>query len=319
MNHPVPNRPPLSVVSRIPSFVAGQDYSSAFGLQWNTWAKTQLDSHTGLPITRDRMKRMFGALYAQLKGKLVLEAGCGAGRFTEILLDEGALVTAFDLSSAVIANQENNGDHPNLFLLQASATDIPFDEGLFDYVFCPGVVQHTPDPSKTIQSLWNQVRPGGWLIYDQYRHTLSTWTRTAWIVRLPLKRLSAESGLKLTNALVRIFLPLHKRVAHHRVLEKILFRFSPITAHYSGYPEMSDEDQIAWAQLNTHDNLTDYFKHHTTIKKMKSLVANLGAVQQFYTIMPYTIEVRIQKPAATQLDTKEILVQSTKRTNLASG
>ena len=87
MRSPEFNRLPTSDFHGIPSFVEDESYVSAFGLQWLMHAKTQLDSHTGLTITRDRLSRMFGELYSQLDSKVVLEAGCGAGRFTEILLE----------------------------------------------------------------------------------------------------------------------------------------------------------------------------------------------------------------------------------------
>src|SRR6187397_1731582 len=50
------------------------------------------------------------------RGRVVLEAGCGAGRFTELLLAGGARVVAFDLSRAVEANRENCGHWPEHFV-----------------------------------------------------------------------------------------------------------------------------------------------------------------------------------------------------------
>jgi len=66
-------------------------YVDNFGIQWNLFEKTQLDSYTGIPLSRDRLIRCCGPqLFGSLRGKYVLEAGCGAGRFTEVLLDRGA-------------------------------------------------------------------------------------------------------------------------------------------------------------------------------------------------------------------------------------
>ena len=297
MQLPEFSRLPTSDFHGIPSFAEDESYVSAFGLQWLKHAKTQLDSHTGLTITRDRLSRMFGPLYSQLNGKVVLEAGCGAGRFTEILLDCNSSVTAIDLSIAVLANYENNGKKSNLRIARASITDLPFEKEQFDIVFCPGVVQHTPDPSKSISELHKQVKPGGWLIFDQYRYNVSSFLKTTWVARLILKRLSPEKGLVLTDWLVRIWLPAHKKVAKNRILEVLLFRISPITSHYAGYPNMSEEDQIAWARLATHDNLTDFHKHYTSVRRMRRVIQDLGGINQNFCIMPYTIEVRYQKPA----------------------
>ena len=67
----------------------GPTYADAFGLQWKQYRLTQLDSHTGSPITAERARRCLGDIASSLGGKQVLEIGCGAGRFTEVLLGLG--------------------------------------------------------------------------------------------------------------------------------------------------------------------------------------------------------------------------------------
>jgi len=315
------NQVPTSSFEGVPSFVEDEQYVSAFGIQWRKHSTTQLDSRTGLTITKDRLLRMFGPLYEKLDKLNVLEAGCGAGRFTEILIKTGSLITAVDLSEAVASNQQNNGSHVNLRIVRASITALPFDSEQFDIVFCPGVVQHTPNPATTIIELYKNVKPGGWLIFDQYRYNLSSLLRSAWILRLFLKRLSPERGLKATDWLVRVFLPAHKRIAGNRFLEILLFRFSPITSHYSGYPELLDDDQVAWARLATHDNLTDFHKNHTSLARLKGQLELLGAVKLHFCIMPYTIEVRCQKPtlAQVQKEFESAVVFRPKRSTVVSG
>ena len=91
----------------LPRFVPVENYASSFGLQWNQYRTTQLDSHTGLTISKDRLIRLLGGSLDVVKGKMVLEAGCGAGRFTELLLGAGAHLNAVDLSTAVEANYKN--------------------------------------------------------------------------------------------------------------------------------------------------------------------------------------------------------------------
>jgi 2-polyprenyl-3-methyl-5-hydroxy-6-metoxy-1,4-benzoquinol methylase len=321
MKHPEFNRSASSDFQGIPQFVEDESYVSAFGIQWLNHMKTQLDSHTGLAITRDRLKRMYGPLYFTINKKTILEAGCGAGRFTEILLEDGAFVTAVDLSVAVLANYSNNGHNSNLRVARASITDLPFEKEQFDIVFCPGVVQHTPNPKNSISELYTHVKPGGWLVFDQYRFNVSSLLKVTWLIRLFLKRLTPERGLRVTDWLVKIWLPIHRKVAGNRLLEILLFRISPITAHYSGYPQMSEEDQTAWARLNTHDNLTDFHKHYTSIRNFRHTVKDLGAINQFFCIMPYTIEARCQKPLGTenQLTLSEPVTVKLKGPNVVSG
>ena len=102
-----------------------------------------------------------------LKDKLILEAGSGAGRFTEILLKYKSVVHSFDFSTAVEANAINNKDE-NLILVQADIRKIPFQKKFYDFVICLGVLQHTPNPEESIRSLWNMLKPGGKLIIDHY-------------------------------------------------------------------------------------------------------------------------------------------------------
>ena len=83
-----------------------------------------------------------------------MEAGSGAGRFTEVLLQTGAEVFSFDYSNAVEANLSNNGEKLNLHLFQGDILNIPFPEEYFDKVICLGVLQHTPDPEKAFISLF---------------------------------------------------------------------------------------------------------------------------------------------------------------------
>ena len=160
------------VVKGIPRFVEPGNYSSSFGYQWNLHRQAQLDSHSGLPISRRRVYQTTG-WPEELKGDLVLEAGSGAGRFTEVLVATGAHVFSFDYSSAVEANHENNGKAANLHLFQGDIFRIPVKQAAFDKVFCLGVLQHTPDPEAAFQSLVKYVKPGGQLVIDVYAKRLT--------------------------------------------------------------------------------------------------------------------------------------------------
>ena len=106
-------RPPLTTRNGIPRFVADDGYAESFGEQWNRWRRVQLDSVTGKPLSRARLFE--GTRWPEdLAGETVLEVGCGAGRFTEVLLDAGAEVWAVDASSAVDAARANLGEHERL-------------------------------------------------------------------------------------------------------------------------------------------------------------------------------------------------------------
>ena len=127
-----------------------------------------------------------------LTGKTVLECGCGAGRFTEVLLRRHCVVTSVDLSEAVEANQENFPQSESHKIFQADITRLPLPPQQFELVLCLGVLQHTPNPEKTIARIYEHVAPGGWLVIDHYSYNSSEFTKLASLMRFIMRRLPPE-------------------------------------------------------------------------------------------------------------------------------
>lgn len=284
----------------IPRFVPDSQYTKHFGTQWNTYRRTQLDSYTGLNITRLRLRRALGEhLWNNAGGLNILECGCGAGRFTEILLDLGSHVTSVDLSSAVDANRLNFPITDRHRIAQADILSLPFREQQYDLVVCLGVVQHTPNPDATIAALYRQVAPGGTLVIDHYTYRLRWFTTLAPLVRQYLKRLPPDRALKITERFVDTFLPLHKRFAHVRPIRAVLARISPVQSYYTQYPQLGDELQHEWALLDTHDSLTDWYKHARTRGQIERLLQRLGARDVSCAYAGNGVEARATRPVAS--------------------
>jgi len=271
----------VPVTNGIPRFVASEAYTSSFGLQWNEFQRTQLDSFSRVPLSRDRLRRCIGEnVWNRLSETVVLECGCGAGRFTEVLLDEGALVMSVDLSTAVDANAVNFPVTDKHRIAQADILDLPFAPSSFDLVICLGVIQHTPEPEATIAALWGQVAPGGTLVIDHYEKGHSgLFHSTKPLVRSLLKGREPKQSMRMTNKMVDIFFPLHVAVRRVYPLWFILCRLSPITTYLRKYPELNPAAQREWAYLDTHDSLTDYFKHERSREQIHSVLVGLGGQQ----------------------------------------
>lgn len=269
------------VVDSIPRFVGGH-YSETFGLQWRTWPEVQLDSHTGYPISSERARFSLGdALWRRLSSPEelhVLEAGCGAGRFTEVLLNFPSVrVHSIDASTAVEANRKNFPQDERHRIHQADVLRLPFAPRQFDLVFCLGVVQHTRSPEETIGRLYEQVRPGGALVFDHYvSHMRGLTNPGRALLRFFAKRMEAEKGVVFTNKLVDLFFPLHRAARNSRLLQFVLSKLSPLQTAYH-HPELNDELQYRWALLNTHDALTDWYKHSRTKGQLERTLVKLGA------------------------------------------
>jgi SAM-dependent methyltransferase len=254
------------VIASIPRFVPANNYADSFGLQWNEYKKTQLDSFTKTTISKDRLQRILGGSFSIIRGKTLLEAGCGAGRFTEILLNEGGKVLAADLSSAVEANYENCRSFPDYFVCQADIISLPVRQDTFEIVICIGVIQHTPHPEKTIEALSSYVAPGGMLVIDHYAPGYPE-TPSRIIIRSLLLHLNPKNSMRFNRTLTNFLWPFHrffglrKNNSLIRWLRNLFLFMSPIVDYYDQYPQLDEEQLKMWAMLDTHDTLTDRFKH----------------------------------------------------------
>lgn len=285
-----------NIVGGIPRFVKAGGYASLFGDQWKQYKKTQLDSYSGSNISASRLNRCLQELQNKLQGKLVLEAGCGAGRFTEVLLQQGAKLVSSDLSSAVEVNAENfplSADH---LIIQADINDMPYRDETFDVVICMGVIQHTPSPEKTIKDLYAMVKKGGSLIIDHYTFTRSNLFRLAPMYRWCLKKRPPGYTIPYTRKLVKKYLPLHKRFSGSKIMSVLLNRISPVISYYKVFPQLDDQQQEEWALLDTHDSLTDWHKNFRKKEDILKTLHDLGATDISCEYGGNGVEANCKKP-----------------------
>ena len=137
--------------------------------------------------------------------------------------------------------------------MQASLYELPFRDGQFDYVYCIGVIQHTPDPRKSVLSLLNKVAVGGsvglW-IYEltwksfvgtmAFKNFLRPWTKRWSIARLE----------RFSDRVERLCWPVLRRARHRGAWGKAVMRLLPAaSAHLQSVP-LSDADFREWARLD---------------------------------------------------------------------
>jgi SAM-dependent methyltransferase len=243
----------------------------------------------------DRLSRATDALD-------VLEVGCGAGRFTEVLLSFPQLrVTSLDLSSAVEANRLSFPIDERHRVVQADIEYPPFARGeYFDFVVCLGVIQHTPSPERTIERLLSLVRPGGALVFDHYRPEWRRLTKvTALALRPLVKRLPQSQRIPFCEHLVRVFIPLHRAVRNIPWAQYARSRISPITTYYHVYPMLREDLQREWAVLDTHDGLADWYKHLRTKDQIDAILRKVGAIDVEIAVSDHGIEARCSRPPQT--------------------
>jgi uncharacterized protein YbaR (Trm112 family) len=144
----------------IPRFVPDAAYAQSFSFEWRQWRHTQFDT-----ASRNDSLATFtastGHSPADFGDKLVLEAGCGAGRYMDLLARAGAQIIGIDLSQAIEVAQENLGHLPNCHFVQGDLMRPPFRVQAFDFVYSIGVLHHTPSTRGAFSGLVPLLKTGG--------------------------------------------------------------------------------------------------------------------------------------------------------------
>lgn len=282
------------VVNGVPRFVQRQHYAESFGLQWNVHRRTQLDSYTGLPLSRNRLFQVSG-WPEDLRGQTILEAGSGAGRFTEVLVSTGAEVLSFDLSAAVDANQANNGHHPNLLIFQADMASIPVRPWSVDKVVCLGVLQHTPDPAAAFRRLTEPVRPGGELVVDIYAAHIRALVSWKYALRPLTKRADKRRLYRIIAAVTPPLVPLSAWL--YRLAGRFGARLLPIVEY--DHLGLSSALNREWAILDTFDMYSPAHDHPQSVNTVRRWYDEAGFVSVSVAYGPNGIIARGRRPAAT--------------------
>jgi SAM-dependent methyltransferase len=213
---------------------------------------------------------------------VILEAGSGAGRFTEILLQTGARVFSFDLSSAVESNRDNNGGSHGLTLFQASIFEIPLARHAFDKVICLGVIQHTPDPERAFKSLASHVRPGGEIVVDAYAAGLRNRLQWKYLLRPLTKRMEKRRLYRACAAVVHAILPLDLALQRH--LGSWAGRLFPIAScSATTLPYALNKE---WSILDTFDYYSPAHDHPQSIETVERWFRETGLEVKFIGHIP---------------------------------
>ena len=115
---------------------------------------------------------------AGLKGKTVLDVGCGGGILTESMAGLGASVTGIDLGEAplAVAKLHLKESGQKVEYRHVSAEDLAREQpGSFDVVTCMEMLEHVPNPASTIAACAQLVKPGGQVFFSTINRNPKSW------------------------------------------------------------------------------------------------------------------------------------------------
>lgn len=225
------------IIRGIPRFVDADAYAKSFSFEWQRHARTQLDSAASDESERTLTEKT-GLTPADVAGKLVLDAGCGMGRFADVVSRWGGHVVGIDLSLAVEAAHANLAGRGNVRIMQADLFHLPFRPGTFDIVYSIGVLHHTPDCEKAFRQLVPFVRPGGRLCVWVYG-TMGPWERFARLYR----RVTVRMPRRLLHALCHAAI-LWYHLCRLPLIGPLLWTLFPISLHPN--PDWRVLDTFDW-------------------------------------------------------------------------
>jgi ubiquinone/menaquinone biosynthesis C-methylase UbiE len=123
-----------------------------------------------------------------VRGKYLLDLGCGAGENSVYFATKGARCVAADYSPGMVEVAlklaEANGVQVEGQVTNAMALNFP--DNTFDIVYASNLLHHIPDPTLTIQEAYRVLKPGGqFCFWDPLKHNpvINVYRRIATKVR----------------------------------------------------------------------------------------------------------------------------------------
>lgn len=115
-------------------------------------------------ITTKIVLEVVSELAGNTKNKLVLDAGCGSGRFTSFFINEGANVISADTSKNMLKNlMEKNH---NVKAINANILNLPFKNNSFDLIICSEVLTHLHEYKRPLAEFKRILNSRGVIIID---------------------------------------------------------------------------------------------------------------------------------------------------------
>ena len=263
----------------IPRFVDSEDGETTWARQWREFQRLQRDSYSGTTQVRDLIAHRTGWGPAHLRGKRVVECGCGSGNDTEVLAAQAGMLVSLDYSNAVDHVPDEVKARPNVLLVQGDLSCIPIAPEAFDVVYCHRVIQHTPDPRRSFEQMASCVARGGEFFLHCYDTHPRSRLQAKYLYRPITKRLPYDVTVKLVNLAGPVMIPLVHRLQKLGplgYLPRAVIPFYSVDRDIAADTALTPRERYEYSVLVTIDALAPAHDHPQSPRTLRRWFTNAG-------------------------------------------
>lgn len=235
--------------------------AASFGAEWShfdyekdrTW-------HQSVEERRQLLLKEVAMSPDQLRGKVVLDAGCGNGSLSHGVSQYGCEVIAIDVSDSVeTAYRYFTAKRANdLYFIQGDLMNPPFKPEVFDVIFSSGVLHHNPDTRMALGAIAKSLAFGGRIYIWVYGHVPGVVHK----LKERFRKTISPMPSAVKHAIVGVWLP---QAMFRQYLRTALGRNTP-------------QDRLKWSErfILLLDHYTPRYRWEHTPDEVKGWYRELG-------------------------------------------
>lgn len=234
------------------------DYSKSFGFQWKKWPYLQFEENNRSKPMQNHTTSMFRRITNLESTKLepdnvILDVGCGSGRFIDLIANSNQLVIGIDSSEAVQSAYNKFMNNRKVLVCQADSMKLPLKNNSIDFAYSIGVLHHTENPKLGVSEIGRVLKSNASAAISVYGKSGYYDNDIVQIYRKVFNRLAPIFGqippLIYSYLVVYLTRPIYRMPKMGRILKPLLMYFPAI--------QLPD---VRWSILDTFDSVTPSFQ-----------------------------------------------------------
>ena len=261
-----------------------------FGKEWNEFNQRNLPISDNL----DMFEKYFNIFPLENlnKNSIVLDAGCGSGRWAFFMAPRVKNLICADPSNAINVAKKNLEKFKNVNFLNESIKDLSIKNNSIDFCYCLGVLHHTNDVKNNLKNLVNKLKMNSpILLYIYYNlENRSFFYKFLWklsdFIRFFISKLPFKFKIKVTNLIAYIIYYPLSRISKIITKFGLNSEFMPLSYYKDKHMEILKND--------SHDRFGTIIEKRYSKSELKTIMEDCGLnniqfddTQPFWCVLGY--------------------------------